>query len=125
MSVLKKFFYYLVGFAFGIVLVIFIWRGKGVSFDYGMNARTLKTLRAKPLVYSENAQLSMKKLRIDSTAIQSLLVNGDVNFRKSNPRGYPCPEYFITGTYSKNELQMYIIRCDSTATVSKIALKEE
>ena len=124
MNLFKRFIYYLIGVSFGSIVVYFIWKGKDVSFDYGMDARTLKTIRTKKLHYSENVKSLMKVKAIDSLAILSILKNGDVDFGKSNQHKKPCPEYFITGEYFEKELQLWIIRCDSIATIDTIMLEK-
>tara|TARA_B110000008_G_scaffold102608_1_gene105482 strand:- start:17090 stop:17464 length:375 start_codon:yes stop_codon:yes gene_type:complete len=124
MDLVKRFLYYFIGVSFGSIIVYFIWKGKDVSFDYGMDARTLKTIRTKKLHYSENAKLAMKDIAIDSSAILSILKNGDVDFGKSNQHKKSCPEYSIAGKYLEKELELWIIRCDSIATIEKIMLMQ-
>tara|TARA_R110001632_G_scaffold102664_5_gene211112 strand:- start:1404 stop:1778 length:375 start_codon:yes stop_codon:yes gene_type:complete len=123
MSLFKRFVYYLIGVSFGSVIVYFIWTGKDVSFDYGMDARTLKTIRTKTLVYSEAADSYMKKFKIDSLAIRHVLTKGDVNFGKSNQHKEPCPEYSVTGKYEDRRINLWIIRCKSTSTIETIEVK--
>ena len=123
MNLFKRFIYYLIGVSFGSIVVYFIWKGKDVSFDYGMDARTLKTIRTKKLHYSENVKSFMKVKAIDSSAILSILKNGDVDFGKSNQHKKSCPEYFITGEHLEKELQLWVVRCDSIATIEKITVK--
>ena len=89
-----------------------------------MDARTLKTIRTKKLHYSENVKSLMKVKAIDSLAILSILKNGDVDFGKSNQHKKPCPEYAITGEYLEKELQLWITRCDSIATIDTIMLEK-
>ena len=62
----------------------------------------------------------MKRMKLDSTTIHSILSDGDVDFGKSNQHKKPCPEYAITGEYLEKELQLWIIRCDSIATIDTI-----
>ncbi|MFY0631011.1 MAG: DUF4258 domain-containing protein [Flavobacteriaceae bacterium] len=124
MKLLKRFGYYLVGLSLGCVVVLFIWKGKDVSFDYGMDARTLKTIRTKRLVYSDQARASLVKYKLDSTAIHYILKNGDVNFGKSNQRKKPCAEYFVYGNYNDKTIDLWVIRCDSIATIDSITQKE-
>lgn len=124
MNLFKRFIYYLIGVSFGSIIVYFIWKGKDVSFDYGMDARTLKTIRTKKLHYSKNAKSSMKEIQMDSTGIYSILSDGDVNFGKSNQHKKPCSEYSITGTYLEKKLELWIIRCDSFATIEEVLVKE-
>jgi len=47
MNLFKRFIYYLIGVSFGSIIVYFIWKGKDVSFDYGMDARTLRLSEQK------------------------------------------------------------------------------
>jgi|TARA_B110000908_G_C10220223_1_gene434941 hypothetical protein len=124
MGLFKRFFYYLIGVSLGSIIVFFIWTGKDVSFDYGMDARTLKTIRTKTLVYSNNVKLLMDKSKIDSTAIEYILSSGDVDFSKSNQHKMPCPEYSVNGSYLNKELELWIIRCDSIATIDKVLIQE-
>ncbi|WGH76071.1 DUF4258 domain-containing protein [Tenacibaculum tangerinum] len=123
MQWLKRVGYYLVGLTLGCLVVLFIWKGKDVSFDYGMDARTLKTIRIKKRLFSENALKVLANSEIDTATIAAILVHGDVNFGKSKPRLKPCAEYFITGKDSLKHIDLYVIRCDSTATVDKIFIK--
>ena len=122
MQFLKRFGYYLVGLALGSLVVLFIWKGKDVSFDYGMDARTLKTIRIKKRLFSEDALNTLNNSKIDTAIISTILNAGDVNFGKSKPRIKPCAEYFITGKGDLNHIDLYIIRCDSTATIDKITV---
>lgn len=122
MQWLKRVGYYLIGIALGSLVVLFIWKGKDVSFDYGMDARTLKTIRIKKRLFSDNAQQILATSKIDTTTISTILNNGDVDFGKSKPRLKPCAEYFITGKDSLSHIDLYVIRCDSTATVDKITI---
>ncbi|CAM1364628.1 conserved protein of unknown function [Tenacibaculum soleae] len=122
MQLLKRFGYYAIGLGFGAIIVLFIWKGKDVSFDYGMDARTLKTIRIKKRLFTDKAKQVMATTAIDSATISTILNNGDVNFSKSKPRIKPCPEYFITGKDSLNHIDLYITRCDSTATINTITI---
>lgn len=120
MQLLKRFGIYLFGVALGIPIVIFFWKKKNVSFDYGMDARTLKTIRIRKRIFSEEAKNSMKTYNIDTAQISTLLKTGDVNFGKSKPRQKPCAEYLVTS----EKLDVYVIRCDSTATIDKVMVKQ-
>lgn len=115
---LKRFGYYSVGLILGSIVVFFFWKNKNVSFDYGMDARTLKSIRIKKRFFSENATNSMKLYNIDTSKISKILRKGNVDFSKSKPRKRPCAEYSI----ANENIEIYVIRCDSTATVDKIRI---
>jgi len=118
MQLLKRFGYYFIGLALGSIGVIFFWKKKKVSFDYGMDARTLKTIRIRKRLFSNEALKMMDLHKIDTAQISNALKYGDVNFGKSKPRLKPCAEYYVT----YETFDLYVTRCDSTATVNKITV---
>lgn len=123
MEWLKRIGYYLVGFSLGGVIVFFIWQKKDVSFDYGMDARTLKTIRIRKQIISPEAQAVLTKNNLDTIAINYILRNGDVNFGKSKQREKPCGKYLIEGKFKEKLIDLWIVRCDSTATIKKVTVK--
>ena len=122
MQFLKRFGYYAIGLGFGSLIVLFIWKGKDVSFDYGMDARTLKTIRVRKRLFSDAAKQVLTNSAIDTATVSAILKNGDVDFGKSKPRIKPCPEYFITGKDSLKHIDLSVVRCDSTTTIDKITI---
>lgn len=123
MQLFKRIGYYLVGVAISSVGVYFFWQKKKATFDYGMDARTLKTIRIKKRVFSEDAKLLMLNADIDTTKITTILTNGDVDFGKSKPRQEPCAEYYITGNNDLENVSLLVKRCDSVATIEKIIVE--
>ncbi|MDG1039755.1 MAG: DUF4258 domain-containing protein [Polaribacter sp.] len=122
MQLLKRIGYFLIGASISCVGVYFFWQQKNATFDYGMDARTLKTIRIRDRVYSEKAQETLLKHNLDSTTVNVILKNGDVHFGESKPRIKPCPEYLISGKNSLKNIQLYIKRCDSVATIQKVII---
>ncbi|SEE53910.1 hypothetical protein SAMN04487765_3011 [Tenacibaculum sp. MAR_2010_89] len=120
MQLLKRFGYYLIGLALGSVAVLFFWKNKNVSFDYGMDARTLKSIRIKKRLFSNDVKQILATKKIDTSYISQILKNGDVDFGKSKARQKPCAEYYITGKDSLKNMSLYVTRCDSTSTIDKI-----
>ncbi|PQJ77854.1 DUF4258 domain-containing protein [Polaribacter porphyrae] len=120
---IKRIGYYLLGLSIGSIAVIFFWQKKDATFDYGMDSRTLKTIRIKKRLFSDDAQKVMRNSNIDTLKISTILYNGDVNFSKSKPRIKPCPEYYITGKDDLKNISLYVIRCDSTASIDKIIVE--
>ena len=92
----------MIGVFISAIGVYFFWQKKKATFDYGMDARTLKTIRIRKRIYSENAQKAMLEFNIDTLKIATILNDGDVNFGQSKPRQKPCAEYHVTG---KKELK--------------------
>lgn len=117
---IKRIGYYLVGLSLGSIAVYFFWQKKNASFDYGMDARTLKTIRIRERVFSDEAKKSMERYNIDTTNVSTILYLGDVDFSKGKPREKPCAEYYITGKNELKNVHLYVKRCDSTATIEKV-----
>jgi hypothetical protein len=120
---IKRIGYYLVGLSLGCIGVYFFWQKKKATFDYGMDARTLKTIRIKKRLFSDDAKNAMHKFDIDTLKISTILYTGDVNFGKSKPRQKPCAEYYITGNKELENVSLFVKRCDSTATIEKVIVK--
>jgi hypothetical protein len=120
---IKRIGYYLVGLSLGCIGVYFFWQKKKATFDYGMDARTLKSIRIKKRLFSDDAKNAMHKFDIDTLKIATILYTGDVDFGKSNPRQKPCAEYYITGSKELENVSLLVKRCDSTATIEKITVE--
>ena len=75
MQLLKRFGYYFGGFAIGLVLLAFFLNGRKAScqFDYGPDARVLKSINSKQLIYSTEAQDFLVNKSIDTTQINYIL----------------------------------------------------
>ena len=122
MSLLKRFGYYFGGFAIGLVILAFFLNGKKASCDYGPDARTLKNIRSKTLVYSEEATAFMTSKSIDTTKINYILYKGDINFSKSDSRKKPCGLYFVEADIEGSNTGILVENCENTATINSVEL---
>lgn len=120
MSLLKRFGYYFGGFAIGLVLLAFFLNGKKASCDYGPDARVLKNIRSKTIVYSDEATNFMASKNIDTTKINYILYKGDINFSKSDTRKKPCGIYFVEGEIDGNDTGLIVENCEKTSTLKSI-----
>ena len=120
MSLLKRFGYYFGGFAIGLVLLAFFLNGKKASCDYGPDARVLKNIRSKTLVYSDEANSFMASKTIDTTKINYILFKGDINFSKSYTRKKPCGLYFVEGTIDGKNTGLTVENCEKIATINSV-----
>ncbi|WP_405604395.1 DUF4258 domain-containing protein [Polaribacter sp. Asnod1-A03] len=119
---IKRIGYYLIGLSLGSIGVYFFWQKKQATFDYGPDARTLKTIRIRERLFSDDAKNTMENFDIDTLKISTILYNGDVDFSKGNPRQKPCADYYITGKKELEKISLLVKRCDSTATIEKIIM---
>lgn len=125
MTLLQRFGYYLGGFSLGLIILAFFLNGKKVSCSYGPDARVLKNINSKTIVYSENVKLSMNKHQIDTTIINYILKKGDVNFSKSDIKKEPCSIYNIEKYYNDQEFMLSVENCDSIATLLNLSIRND
>lgn len=120
-SFFKRLGFFLFGLAVGVYLLGRFYDKKNATFDYGPNARTLKSIRNKPhFVYAEEVERLMQQQNIDTTAVLSLLYYGKIKFTKKNRGKAPCHTYLIEPTTKTAPISISVQRCDSVATVVKM-----
>lgn len=122
MTFAKRLGFYGFGFTIGIILLLFFLNQKNSGCDYMPNARILKLIRNKPLIFSDKALGVMKTFEIDSLDIKKILIDGEVDFSKSITRQKPCRYYWIDGKANKLAVALYIESCDSLATLIRLEL---
>ena len=91
-----------------------------MSCDYGPEARVLKNINLKQINYSNTIDSAIINNEIDSLEIRNILIQGDINFSKSETRKEPCAIYAIEGELDKKELVLLVENCDSIATIQEI-----
>lgn len=114
MNLIQRIGYYLGGFSIGLIILAFFLNGKKTSCSYGPDARVLKNIRNKKLVYSNDNN------KLDSIDLHYILNKGDINFSNSKPRQEPCGIYSVVGTLNDKEIVLTIENCDSIATILHI-----
>jgi len=124
MTLLQRFGYYLGGFSIGLVILAFFLNGKKVSCSYGPDARVLKNIKSKKMVYSDSVLLLMSSHNIDTSNINYVLKKGDINFSKSDTHKKPCSIYSVEGDFNEKELILSIENCDSIAKLLNLSIKE-
>jgi len=120
MKFTQRLAYYLSGFAIGLIILMFFLNGKDASCDYGPNARTVKNINSKSIIYSEEASNFIKESTLDSTTISNLIKYGNVDFSKSDRSLDSCKVYHIDNSYKERDIVLTIENCDSIATVLKM-----
>lgn len=123
MKLIQRIGYYLGGFSIGLVILAFFFNGKKTSCSYGLDARVLKNINSKKIVYSNNFKQEMSSKNIDTTAIYYVLKKGDIDFSNSNTRQKPCGVYNVEGTYNEKDIILTIENCDSIATILNMAIE--
>jgi hypothetical protein len=123
MKFIHRLGYYLGGFSIGLIFLAFFLSGKRASCDYGPDARVLKNIGQKKIMFSKSAEVMMLEEAIDSTKIYRTLRTGDVNFSESNTSLKTCKLYVIYKTFESKQIKLFVENCDDIATVKSISVK--
>jgi hypothetical protein len=123
MKLIQRIGYYLGGFSLGLVILAFFLNGKKTSCSYGPDARVLKNIRLKKLMYSDAIKSQLVNHQLDSTALNYVLKKGDINFSKSDTRHKPCGIYIVEGDYKEQEIILTVENCDSVATITNFRIE--
>jgi len=123
MKLIQRVGYYLGGFSIGLIILAFFLSGKKTSCSYGPNARVLKNISTKRLVYSENATKNAQVYHLDSIAIPYVLRHGNVNFSESNTKLDYCKQYVIEDSYQEKNIILTIDNCERKAIIKSITVQ--
>ncbi|WP_248722972.1 hypothetical protein [Seonamhaeicola sp. ML3] len=115
MKFIQRLGYYLGGFSIGLIILFFFLNGKKVSCDYGPDARVLKNISGKKIIYPSNN---------DSTIVNYILKHGEINFSESTPRQEPCAIYLVEGRHNDNSVNFTVENCDSIATILNLKINK-
>ncbi len=125
MSFLKRLGFFIFGLSIGIIFLTVFFKNKaketGTEFCYLPNCRVLKDLRSKSYSYSDEVTKMMANGEIDSVAIKSFFVDGDVDFNKSDTESKPCKTYVIEHENSEDKVQfLTVTNCPKKIVIEKI-----
>jgi len=121
-DLLKRFKLFGIGFAMGIGILFFILNGKKSKCKWFPNERILSIIRQKHIEYSPDINSLLTQKTIDSTSITKLLLDGKVDFSKSQVKNNPCRKYWIDGFVKNQKAVLHVKICDSIATLEKLDL---
>jgi len=122
MTLIQRIGYYLGGFSLGLIVLAFFLSGKKTSCSYGLDARVIKNINTKTIVYSDNATSIINTKHLDTLVISHVLRKGDVDFSKSETSTEPCKTYYLDGTLNKQAIALIVKNCEDTATIEDIKI---
>ena len=123
MKLIQRIGYYLGGFSLGLIILAFFLNGKKASCSYGPEARVLKNITTKKIVYSNQTQSEINQKNLDTLFLINALKNGSINFSESNTRQEPCGLYIIEGRSENKEIILTVENCDSIATITNFKIE--
>ncbi|MGZ4035163.1 MAG: DUF4258 domain-containing protein [Bacteroidia bacterium] len=129
-DLIRRFKLYGFGFVLGLLVVSFVYKGKGCQLP---NSAKMEELGWQKLEFSEHAACRMQCRHITEAEIREILGKGEtkgsgkVNYNKSNVHEKPYPTYAIEGvTAGGKNLRIVIADCDTISkVVTTIDLKME
>jgi|SRR5690606_390769 len=125
MTLLQRIGYYLGGFSIGLIILAFFLNGKKASCSYGPEARTMKNINSKKIIYSADFEQTLAEHKMDTATINTVLKRGDIDFSKGEPRKKPCGLYYIEDSSNNSEISFFVENCDSIATLSGLSIKND
>ena len=119
---LRRFFLYLIGVGFGVIVSIFFFGDRDIEFSYLPNARTLKYLRGQSFQFSEMALCQLDCINMSQSSFEQIFYDTDldVDFGGSDVSAN-CSRYLIEVTGQKFS-KFNINDCDSTSILLNIDL---
>ena len=122
MKLIQRVGFYLGGFSIGLIFLAFFLSGKRASCSYGPDARVLKNISTKQLIYSQNVIDLIQNKSIDTLKILKALKFGDVNFYESNTKLDSCRIYLIENDFEDMHISLSIENCETIATINTIKI---
>ncbi len=123
MKLIHRIGYYLGGFSIGLIFLAFFLSGKRASCSYGLDARVLKNISTKQLVYSQNVLEMIIKNSIDTLSISEILRFGDVDFSKVDRDLDSCKIYIIEREINDKDIALTVENCETMATIKSISFE--
>ena len=120
MKLIQRIGYYLGGFSLGLIILAFFLNGKKTSCAYGPEARVIKNISSKTIMYDSDIEAIMASKTIDTAMISQALKLGSVNFSESDTRKEPCGVFLIESKLLDEDVILTIENCDSIATLQNI-----
>ncbi len=114
-ELIRRFKLYGFGFLLGIVVVSFIYKGRGCQMP---GSAKLEELSYQKLEFTKHGTCRMQCRGITSEEITAILKSGKINYDKSEVRDKPCGTYAVEGrTKDGQHVRVIIADCD---TISKV-----
>lgn len=77
-------------------------------------------MRSKTIQYSEAVNKLIENQQIDSIDIANFLMEGDVDFGRSDTRSKPCKTYYIDGNIDDASRVLKVKNCPETLEIIAI-----
>ena len=124
MGLTKRLLTFGIGFFIGVMLLIFFWNKKDVSFNYGPDARVIsQILKKEKQIVEPDVKDFLQVRNIDSSRFREIIRNADINFSKSKQHQKPCREFYLESEFERQSIEFQVKLCDSLAKYYRINKK--
>ena len=114
-ELIRRFKLYAFGVLLGILVVSFVYKGKGCQMP---GSAKMEELSYQKLEYTKHGACRMECRGITEEEIKAVLKSGKINYDKSQVRDKPCGTYAVEGTTADAQrVRIVIADCD---TISKV-----
>ena len=118
MNFVNRLTYFSGGFIIGLLFLMFFLSGKRTSCSYLPDARVKKNILKKTIIFGDE---NSKK---DSIIIIKTILQGKVDFSKSNTSLEDCKEYYIEDKNNTNKIWVIVKNCKNTAEIYDYRISE-
>ena len=119
MNFINRLTYFSGGFLIGLIFLMFFLSGKRTSCSYLPDSRVKKDIMKKKIIFEE---ISYKT---DSLTIMNSIINGNVNFSKSNTSLKNCKEYYFENKDKENIIWIIVKNCENEAIIHDYSILEQ
>ena len=121
MSLTKRLLTFGIGFIIGVIILMFFWNKKDVSFNYGPDARVIsQIIKTKDQIIAPEVNEFLEVRAIDSSRFRDIIKEADVDFSKSKQHQEPCRAFYLTSVYQQEKLAFRVKLCDSLVRFNNI-----
>ena len=114
-ELIRRFKLYAFGVLLGILVVSFVYKGKGCQMP---GSAKMEELSYQKLEYTKHGACRMECRGITEEELKAVLKSGKINYDKSQVRDKPCGTYAVEGTTADGQrVRIVIADCD---TISKV-----
>lgn len=101
-----------------VLAVLFVQKWKDLSKDNDALRQRGFDRRTSTLEYTKHARCRMDCRHITETDINEIMLDGEINYAKSDLRDEPCPTYALQGhTTDGQYLRVVFAQCESETKV--------
>ena len=109
MGFLNRFLFYFIGILFGCLLIYVSLKGreKPLSFNYFPNSRVKSHLVNSDILISEEVLCKLNCVNLDTMLLDYYILDGKVDFKKSEIRGYDLKTYYVFYERNKKDVHYF------------------